>query len=149
MHLRIYSFFTILIGCLILSSFIHFKKLPKPNEKVLEYVKSVMHQKVGTGECSDLIFNAQYYLKQNKISSNSLKKVKKILPGDFISFYNVKVPSEEGTLDLDEHHAIIFKVHEPQIYTIVHQNHNNNKTVQTLRIDLNDIKDGHISIKHP
>lgn len=142
---KLYYFYlaSILFSC---SSFL-MKKLPLANQKVLEYVDSIMETKVGTGECADLIFNAQFHLKKEQIKSKT--KTKKILPGDFISFKNAIFDNVNNTLKLPDHQAIIYKVISQTELIIVHQNHNNIKLVKKLHIDLNNLTQGSININHP
>ncbi len=124
--------------------------LPIANQKVLVYVNSIMGTRVGTGECSDLIFNAQYYLKKNGVKSTSKKGNKKVMKGDFISFYDAVLESPEGgEVNFLEHHAIIYEVISEKVYLIAHQNHNDVKVVMELRIDLNTMKKGSYVTTHP
>lgn len=123
-------------------------RLHLANKKVLEYVESVMDTKVGVGECSDLIFNAQFYLKKHKITSSS--KSRKILPGDFISFRNAIFKGENThQLTFTEHHAIVYEVIAKKEIIIVHQNHNDVRIVKKLRLNLNDLSSGKFNITHP
>ena len=132
---------------LIISSFNSYR-LPQANQKVLEYVETVLGKKVGTGECSDLIFNAQFHLKKEKINSNT--KTKKILPGDFISFQSAIFKDDKNNeLHFGAHHAIIYRLINVHEIIIVHQNHNNYKIVQKLDLNLNNLTSGKFEIKHP
>lgn len=115
------------------------------NESIIKFVSKNLDQKIGTGECSDLVMNAKFHSRNDK-SINS----KKIKPGDFISFKNVELSSKNGSsIYLPEHHAIIFKVIDKTKFIIAHQNHNGNKTVQLLEIDISTKLKGEISISHP
>ena len=116
----LYPCFTLII--LLLPSFT-IGGLPLANQKVLEFVDSVMGTKVGVGECSDLTMNAQYYLKKNQVKSKT--KVKKILPGDFISFHRAVFVSDLGVkTSFVEHYAIVYDVITQDEIIIAHQNHN-------------------------
>ncbi len=132
---------------LLLFSFTVLKKLPKANQIVLEYVKSKMGVQVGTGECSDLIFNAQYEVRKSGVKSQNKVTTKNILPGDYISFRNVIIGN--GRLVFTEHHAVVISLENTSIITIAHQNHNYNRTVQELSFDLKDITSGQFSITRP
>jgi hypothetical protein len=118
------------------------KDLPLANKKVVEYVESVMGTKVGRGECTDLLMGAQFYIRGVKPSKP--KKNQKILPGDFIGFENVYA----GGFSFPNHYAIIMEVVSPNVYTIAHQNHNGNKTVTQLTVDLNNAS-GKFNISRP
>ena len=119
-------------------------KLPIVNQKVVEYVKSVMGTQVGTGECTDLIMNTQYYIFKIK-DDRKRKKSDNILPGDFITFDGVSM----GGLSFPQHAAIIMEVKSSTVLVIAHQNHNGNKTVQELEIDLARVTSGKYYIQPP
>jgi hypothetical protein len=139
------------ICVLLFSSHLAFaQKLPKPNQKVVEYVKKVMGTQIGLGECSDLIMNAVYYAGDNEKSRFLAKfRSKKIFPGDIISFRGARIQTENGAVYMLEHYAIIWKVKSKGVYVIAHQNHNGIKTVHTLLIDLSKPYDGKVIIQRP
>lgn len=140
--------FSIVFLVIFFHSSFNTEKLPKANEKVLEYINSVMGTTVGTGECSDLIFNAQYLLKKEGISSKT--KTRKTLPGDFISFKGVIFKGKQsGTKNFTDHHAIVFDVITPDIFVIAHQNHNKKRIVDTLTLYMNEKIQGSVDIRHP
>jgi hypothetical protein len=121
------------------------KDLPLANQKVVDYVKSVMGTQVGNGECTELIMSALFAARSANDKPKSKAKSKDVLPGDIISFYDV----EMGGLSFPQHTAIIMEVESQEVFTIAHQNHNGNKTVQLLRINLKQITQGTYSIQHP
>lgn len=102
-----------------------------------------MGTQVGRGECWDLLMGAQFYIRGVKPSTP--KKNQTILPGDFIGFENVTV----GGLSFPDHYAIIMKVVSPKVYTIAHQNHNGNRKVTQLTVDMNNISGGKYNISRP
>lgn len=124
-------------------SFLGLKKLPIANEKVIEYVNTIIGTQVGVGECTDLIFNAQFYLKKNKIRSKS--RSRKILPGDFIFFHNASFQGFSAA----QHSAIVYEVITQKEIIIVHQNHNGIKTAEKLKIDLATLFSGTYETAHP
>ena len=101
-----------------------------------------MGTQVGRGECWDLLMGAQFAIRGIKPSTP--KKNQKILPGDFIGFENVYA----GGFSFPDHYAIIMEVVSPNVYTIAHQNHNGNKTVTQLTVDLNSAS-GKFNISRP
>ena len=121
------------------------KDLPLANQMVIEYVESVMGTQVGNGECTELIMSAWFAARSTKDKPKNKAKSKEVSPGDIISFYDV----EMGGLSFPQHSAIIMEVESQNIFTIAHQNHNGNKTVQLLKINLKNITQGKYSIQHP
>ncbi len=121
-----------------------FVKIPSANTAVLEYVDGVLGKQVGTGECADLVFNAQFYVKKKGIKSSS--KSKKVLPGDYIYFNQAKF---SNGLSFLKHSAIVYEVKTQEHLVIAHQNHNGDKTVQLLEIDLNQLGSGSVNTNHP
>jgi hypothetical protein len=119
------------------------QKLPVANQKVIEYVNSVMGTQVGTGECSDLLMGAQFYIRG--IKPGTFKKKQTVLPGDFIAFDDVQI----GGLSFPQHYAIIVKVESPTVYIIAHQNHGGYKKVHEKTIDLSKKTSGKITISRP
>jgi hypothetical protein len=128
---------------LLLSSSTVSPKDPLANKMVIEYVESVMGTQVGRGECWDLLMGAQFYIRGVKRSTP--KKKQTILPGDFIGFENVRADG----FSFPDHYAIIMKVVSPNVYVIAHQNHNGNRTVTQLTVDLNKISGGKYNISRP
>ncbi|MFT5619610.1 MAG: hypothetical protein ACI85I_002857 [Arenicella sp.] len=132
------------------SDFLFAQKLPKANQKVVEYVKKVMGTQVGLGECSDLIMNVVYYAGDaNKSNLLSKFRKKKIFPGDIISFREARIQTENGAVYMPEHYAIIWEVKSKGVYVITHQSHNGVRTLQTLLIDLSKPYEGKVIIQRP
>lgn len=121
-----------------------FVKIPSANTAVLEYVDSVLGKQVGTGECADLVFNAQFYVKEKGIKSSS--KSKRVLPGDYIYFNQAKF---SNGLSFPKHSGVVYELKTQKQFVIAHQNHNGNKTVQLLEIDLNQLVSGSVNTNHP
>ncbi len=101
----------------------------KINNKIIEYVDSVMGKKVGRGECWDLAQAAlDYYNADWKRTTQfgiPLDPDKdEIIPGDIVQMYNVKLKYENKTeyFGLPQHTAIIYKVYSEKNYEIAHQN---------------------------
>ena len=92
------------------------KRLPEANQRVVDYIAKVIGTQVGTGECSDFIFNAAYYAGTE--DKKRRKKNRKILPGDIITFRNATVQSNAGTVSMYEHYAIVWKVKEQGVRAV-------------------------------
>lgn len=126
------------------------KKLPPANRVVVEYVTNVMGTTIGTGECADLLMNAKYEVQQSKVKSRAAKTTLTPLPGDYISFYNVLINTPLGEeIRMKEHHAIVLSVESRTHMTIAHQNHNGERRVTTLDLDLSSLTEGRYVITHP
>ncbi|HUW06329.1 MAG TPA: hypothetical protein VMW01_08700 [Williamwhitmania sp.] len=107
------------------------QELPVLNQKIVDYVTTVIGKKVDRGECWDLANRA---LTNNNAEWDGEYKYGKridpkkdvVLPGDIIQFENVKVVYKKGnttTTEMMPHHtAIVYKVIAPGVYELAHQN---------------------------
>ncbi|HUX53764.1 MAG TPA: hypothetical protein VMV56_05085 [Williamwhitmania sp.] len=107
------------------------QELPVLNQKIVDYVTTVIGKKVDRGECWDLANRA---LTNNNAEWDGEYKYGKridpkkdvVLPGDIIQFENVKVVFKKGnttTTEMMPHHtAIVYKVIAPGVYELAHQN---------------------------
>jgi len=118
-------------------------KLPPVNQKVINYVNSVLDTQVGNGECWDFTVSAQYY---SKSSNSIIVKESKALPGDFISFRNVILEDKSSQTVLVNHHAIIYTVTDKGLFIVAHQNHNSKRKVHLSQMDINSKIQGDIFI---
>ncbi|MCB9189293.1 MAG: CHAP domain-containing protein [Flavobacteriales bacterium] len=114
---------------------------------VVDYAVENLDKKIDRGECWDLIAFALDHAEAkwempfdfgNKIDY----KKDALQPGDIISFDGVKFENENGYMTFPMHYAIVYKVVDKDHITILHQNHNNKKVVQTLDLTLSDLKKG-------
>ncbi len=121
------------------------QRLPQANKMVVDYVLSVMNTQVGTGECTDLIMGAQYHIRSVKTKIPKKKPVNH-LPGDIITFNEVYL---DNGLSFPQHYAIILEVQAENVFVIAHQNHNGNRSVSQLTVDLNQIISGKYFIQRP
>lgn len=131
------------------------------NDKVLEYVESVMGKTVGSGECWDLaqealdvngadwtrpvIFGAQLDIEKDQIKA-----------GDIIQFKSVRLESKlpNGgkmwqTLGAPDHTAIIIGIEGKKKYKIAHQNTDGKRYVIMSIVDLNIMTSGRYWIYRP
>ncbi len=126
----------LLILLLFLCSFNFKANIPDLNEKIVEYVDSVMGKKVDRGECWDLAagalaYSGAYFDRSSKRTVNIYGRLvdpekEEIFPGDLIQFEKVKVQWKKGYTTFNEsmehHTAIVYKINEKGNYQIAHQN---------------------------
>ncbi len=127
---------------------------PTLNSKVLRYARSQMGRQVGNGECWTLVDQALRaagahrpgqagygsYIFGKRISRWTLRA------GDVIQFENVTFKHTDpngswSTNNFPHHTAIVASVRGSQI-TLLNQNVNGNRTVQTTTINLADCQGG-------
>lgn len=122
-------------------------------EKVLEFSKKNLGKKVERGECWDLASSALNYANANwqplyDFGDKFDHKKQELKPGDILQFTNVKFMFPNGSASFPKHTAIVFKANKLQI-TLLHQNFNNKRYVDTLSINLDNIKNGKIEAYRP
>ena len=104
---------------------------PILNQKIVEYVKSVIGKKVARGECWDLA--NEVLTKTNAKWDGDYKFGKQvdpakdsIYPGDLVQFENVVLKYKKDGREYKElmahHTAIIYKVYAKGEYQLAHQN---------------------------
>ncbi len=107
------------------------QELPVLNQKIVDYVTTVIGKKVDRGECWDLANRAltdnnAEWDGQYKYGKRIDPKKDEVMPGDIIQFENVKVVYKKGnttTTEMMPHHtAIVYKVIAPGVYELAHQN---------------------------
>lgn len=133
--------------------------IPLLNQKVVEYVKSVIGTQVDRGECWDLAnqaltrihakWDGEYKYGQ---PINPEKDI--VFPGDIIQFENVKVFYRDGNTIFKEfmthHTAIIIKVFSQGKYEIAHQNTGfSGRKVGISNLDLKTIIKGKVYFYQP
>jgi hypothetical protein len=101
------------------------------NKEIVDFVKSKLKKKVGTGECWDLAAEALNIAKA-KWNGGLLfgrvvdYKTDCIYPGDIVQFEQVKVKYSNGKItyeeSMDHHTAIIYEVKGTGEYVLAHQN---------------------------
>lgn len=138
--------------------------IPRLNQKVIEYVDTVIGKKVDRGECWDLaaaaLGHAGAYL--DRSSQKSIYIFGKILnpkkdtvfPGDIIQLENVKLEYKKGnaiyTESMTHHTAIIYEVLGNEHYKIAHQNTSfSGKKVGISELNLKNNKKGKITFYRP
>jgi hypothetical protein len=131
------------------------------NQKVLDFVNSVMGKTVGRGECWDV---AQAVLDREGADWSrpvSFGKVldplkDKILPGDIIQFSSLVIKEKltEGRsrtefLGDPDHTSIVYEVLGPLHYKLAHQNLGGKRFVQVTELNLNNRTSGQYWIYRP
>lgn len=112
--------------------------------KIMEFCKSNMGKKVDRGECWDLAFaalnsaGADWSTPFNFGDKIDYKK-EKLKPADILQFTNVKFMYPNRSISMPKHTAIVSKANGSTIL-VYHQNFNNNRFVDTLTINLDNIK---------
>ena len=130
--------------------------IPAMNQQIIEFVKTKIKKKVGTGECWDLAFealqlvNAKWDVKYKYGKEIDYKK-EPIYPGDIIQFENVVLNYEKDgkkiTEKMPHHTAIIFEVTNNTNFTIAHQNNGySGKKVGVSPLDLTTLTKGRFKI---
>jgi hypothetical protein len=134
---------------------------PALNQKVLQYARSQMGRQVGNGECWTLADQAlraagahrpgtagyATYVFGKRISRRSLQ------PGDVIQFEGVTFKHTDpngswSTNSFPHHTAIVVSVRGNRI-TLLNQNVNGNRTVQTTTISMADFQGGTMTYFRP
>jgi hypothetical protein len=126
------------------------------NKQIIEFVKTKIKKKIGTGECWDLaaealkIVNAKWDMKYKFGKEIDFKK-EPIYPGDIIQFENVILNYEKDgkkfTEKMSHHTAIIFEVIDKTNFTMAHQNNGySGKKVGISPIDLATLTKGKFKI---
>ena len=138
--------------------------IPSINQRVIDYVNTVVGKKVGRGECWDLaaaaLAHAGAYLDRSSqktiyIFGHELNPGKdKIFPGDIIQIENLKMKYTKGntiyTENMSHHTAIIFEVIGPEHFKIAHQNTSfSGKKVGISELKLEHVKKGEIIFYRP
>lgn len=122
-------------------------------DKVFEFAKKNMGKKIDRGECWDLASaalnnaNAQWEAPFNFGDKFDYKK-QVLKPGDVIQFSNVKFIFANGSASFPKHTAIVYATNKNRV-TMIHQNFNNKKYVDTLTVDFDKIKNGKIETYRP
>ncbi|MFN6943968.1 MAG: hypothetical protein ACK4ND_03405 [Cytophagaceae bacterium] len=135
------------------------QEIPELNQKILEFVKSKINQKVGRGECWDLaaealnsygaIWDGKY-----KYGRKVNPKKEPVYPGDIIQFEKIELTYVKDGCKYKEsmphHTAIIYAVKGDGVYELAHQNTSySGKTVGLTVIDLKTKSKGKYIIYRP
>jgi hypothetical protein len=127
------------------------------NQKIVKFAAGHLGKRVGDGGCYAL---ADQALKEagaapptRLVWGQKLDARDPIHPGDVVQFTGVRIEQKDGRFyNLEEHTAIVYRVHGGRKITLIHQNFGNKPSelnVTTTVIDLKDIKKGKVEIYHP
>lgn len=139
----------ILFGAILFSSF---QTVPVAG-KILEFCKKNMGKKVDRGECWDLAagaLNSAGADWSNPFNFGDKVNYKKeeLKPADILQFTNVKIAYKNGSASYPQHTAIVYKANK-NFVTVFHQNYNRKRFVDTITLNLNDVKSGTIDAYRP
>ena len=137
------------IGVLLFSSF---QTIPVAG-KIMEYCKSNMGKTIDRGECWDLAYGAlnsagAVWSTPFNFGDKIDYKKEKLKPADILQFTNVKFIFPNRSMSFPKHTAIVSKANGSKII-LYNQNMNNKRFVDTLTIDLENIKGGKIDAYRP
>jgi hypothetical protein len=113
-------------------------------QKVLAFAKKNMGKKVDRGECWDLANMALNDAGANWKSPyefGTKTNINQTQAGDIIQFTDTKLKFPFGSMSFPKHTAIVYKSNKNQI-TLIHQNFNNKRFVDTITISLDYIVKG-------
>lgn len=125
--------------------------VPTVGDKIIEFSMQHLKKKVDTGECWDLANAALNYANAKwtapfgfgtKINTSQIKRA------DIIQFTNIKIKFTNGSISFPKHTAIIYKANKDRV-TLIHQNFNNKRYVDTISLNLSDVKSGTVDAYRP
>lgn len=133
-------------------------ELPELNSKVLQFVLANQGKQVGNGECWTLaaaaLDSAGASPPDGYAFGRELGSKEAWLPGDIMQFkschFEEQTPTSWSEFDLGwpNHTAIIYK-NEDGKTTLLHQNFAQNRTVQSLTINMGNLKSGSFKVFRP
>ncbi len=149
---------------LVLTFLVPANEAPKLNQKVIQYVNTVIGQQVGRGECWDLAAAALDYAGAylDRSSQKSIyifgKKINpskdQVYPGDILQIENLKIEYTEGNIiyteNMSHHTAIVYQIIAEDHFKIAHQNTNfSGRKVGISELNMKNIKKGNIIFYRP
>ncbi len=133
--------------------------IPPLNRKIVDYVESVIGEKVDRGECWDLAYQALIRIDakwdgQYRFGREVNPRRRNIYPGDIIQFRDVTVRYREGntiyTETMAHHTAVVYRVIEPGVFELAHQNTGfSGRTVGISKLDLDNVVSGRMWFYRP
>ncbi|MFO7842804.1 MAG: hypothetical protein R6V16_03260 [Bacteroidales bacterium] len=135
------------------------EKIPELNRQIVEYVKTVIGEKVDRGECWDLANQALQKVDadwdRSFVYGNPIDPERdEIFPGDIIQFENVVIKYKKEnayyTETMEQHTAIVYNVKKKGVYEIAHQNTQfSGRKVGVSTMDINTVVDGKMYFYRP
>ncbi len=133
--------------------------IPPLNRKIVDYVESVIGEQVDRGECWDLAYQALTRIDakwdgQYRYGREVNPRRRDIYPGDIIQFRDVTVRYREGntiyTETMGHHTAVVYRVIEPGVFELAHQNTGfSGRTVGLSMLDLDNVVSGKMWFYRP
>jgi hypothetical protein len=123
------------------------------SEKIIEFSLKNLGKKVETGECWDLANAALNYADADweapfKFGTKLDYTKQELKAADILQFTNIKLKFPNGSMSFPKHTAIVYKAKGKNV-TLLQQNFNNKKYVDTLTINLNNISNGKVDAYRP
>jgi hypothetical protein len=132
------------------------------NAKVLAFAQANLGKEVGNGECWTLADQAllaagakrpgagglSLYQFGQPVSAGSNPLASLLRPGDIVQFEGVKVVDGGSWWDFPHHTAIVQSVQGTHV-TLLNQNENQQRVVQTVTIDFSKVTQGTYQAFHP
>lgn len=138
--------------------------VPEVNKKVVKYVKTVIGETVGRGECWDLADHALTFAGA-EFDKSSRKTIyifgelynpekETIFPGDLIQFEGVTVTYSRGNMTFTEnykhHTAIVYQINADRSLKLAHQNTSfGGRKVELSDLNLKNVQKGKMYFYHP
>jgi hypothetical protein len=140
------------IALLFIASKVFSQTTPVQN-KVISYAMGKMGKKVDRGECWDLASAALNFAEADwapplNFGTKIDHKKQPLEPGDILQFSNTSMKFPNGSMSFPKHTAIVYKASDNRI-TLLHQNFNNKRYVDTLTINLDYMKSGKLEAFRP
>ncbi len=133
-------------------------ELPQLNASVLQFAQQNLGKQVGNGECWTLaaaaLESAGAQPPDHYVFGKELSSKEAWLPGDIMQFkschFEESSPTSWSEFDLGwPNHTAIIQTNDNGRVTILHQNFAQNRTVQTLTIDMHNLKSGSFKVFRP
>jgi hypothetical protein len=124
---------------------------PTVGDKVIEFAVKHMKKKVDRGECWDLASAALNYAGADwtpPFNFGIKTDLSKTQRADILQFTDISIKFPNGSMSFPQHTAIVYKADKKTV-TLIHQNFNNKRFVDTLTIHLDQIKSGKVEAFRP
>lgn len=122
-------------------------------DKIIAFSLQNMDKQVDRGECWDLAAGALKHAGAKwkapfDFGEKIDRKKKPLKPADILQFTNAKFQGKTYSSFFPQHTAIVYKVDKSTV-TVFHQNYNDKRKVDTLAINLADLKSGRVDAYRP
>lgn len=120
-------------------------------DKIIEFSMKNLGKKIDRGECWDLAsaaLNNAGATWNPPYDFGTKVDVSKAQRADILQFTDISMKMPNGSMSFPKHTAIVYKANKKMI-TLIHQNFNNKRYVDTITINLDYIKNGTIDAYRP